>query len=301
MQRGFRIRVITKNGTNPAYEGARMGASRVAERLGGSVRNAYPQVPDDVAQQRALIEAALAERPDAIVLAPVHPTALDATLRRVMEAGIPLVYMVSSSPAVPARSFVTADNHALALAVARHLIAHLGGRGNLVLMEGHPDSPTSAPRSEGFLAAAAEHPGIHIVAQARGDYQHDAAREAMASILGRVPTIEGVLAANDYMALGVLEALDAAGRNATLVGVNAMPDAIRAIRAGRLLATAAFDAMQMACIATEAAVRLLSGLPVPGEIVLPAEIIDAANCESWNLPYHQRPLPDWEAAVGADS
>ncbi|HKI97906.1 MAG TPA: sugar ABC transporter substrate-binding protein [bacterium] len=299
MQRGFRISVITKNGTNPAYDGARIGASRVAERLGGSVRHAYPQVPDDVPQQRALIEAALAERPDAIVLAPVHPAALDATLSRVVEAGIPLVYMVSSSPAVLARSFVTADNHALALAVARHLIAHLGGRGNLALMEGHPDSPTSAPRTEGFLAAAAEHTGIRIVAQVRGDYQRDAARKTMAGILERVPTIEGVLAANDYMALGVLEALDAADRRAPLVGVNAMPDAIRAIRAGRLLATAAYDAMQMACIATEAATRLLSGQPVPGQIVLPAEIVDAANCAAWDLPYEQRPLPDWDAVVGA--
>ena len=275
-----------------------MGASRVAQRLGGSVRNVYPQVPDDVAQQRALIEAAVAERPDAIVLAPVHPTALDAALRRVVEAGIPLVYMVSSSPAVPAHSFVTADNRALALAVARRLIAHLGRRGNLVLMEGHPDSPTSAPRTEGFLAAAAEHSGIRIVARARGDYQRDTARDAMAGILRREPEIAGVLAANDYMALGVLEALDAAGRSATLVGVNAMPDAIRAIRAGRLLATAAYDAMQMACIATEAAVRLLSGMPVPGEIVLPAEIVDASNCAAWDLPYDQRPLPDWNAVVG---
>ena len=300
MQRGFRISVITKNGTNPAYDGARIGASRVADRLGGSVLNAYPEVPDDVPQQRALIEAALAERPDAIVLAPVHPTALDTTLSRVVEAGIPLVYMVSSSPAVPARSFVTADNRALALAVARHLIAHLGGCGNLVLVAGHPDSPTSLPRTEGFLAAAAEHTGVRIVAQVRGDYQYDSARNAMADILGRVPTIDGVLAANDFMALGVLEALDAVGRSATLVGVNAMPDAVRAIRAGRLLATAAYDAMQMACIATEAAVRLLSSLPVPGEIVLPAEIVDAANCEAWALPYVNRQLPEWDTVVGAD-
>jgi ribose transport system substrate-binding protein len=300
MQRGFRISVITKNGTNPAYDGARIGAVRVANRLGGNVLNSYPQVPDDVSQQRALIEAALAERADAVVLAPVHPTALDATLSRVVEAGIPLVYMVSSSPAVPARSFVTADNRALALAVAQRLIAHLDGHGNLVLMEGHPDSPTSAPRTEGFLAAATEHTGIRIVAQARGHYQRNAAREAMAGILRREPKIEGIVAANDYMALGVLEALDAVGRSATLVGVNAMPDAIRAIRAGRLLATAAYDAMQMACMATEAAVRLLSGLPVPEVIVLPAEIVDAANCETWDLPYEQRPLPDWDAVLGAD-
>jgi len=47
-------------------------------------------------------------------------------------------------------------------------------------------------------------------------------------------------------------------------------------------------------------VRLLSGLPVPGEIVLPAEIVDTANCEAWDLPYDRRPLPDWDVVEGAD-
>ena len=66
-----------------------------------------------------------------------------------------------------------------------------------------------------------------------------------------------------------------------------------AIKAGDLLASASFDAMKMACLAVEAAIRVLSGEKVPAEIVLPVEIVDRTNCAAWDLPYAQRPLPEW--------
>lgn len=92
------------------------------------------------------------------------------------------------------------------------------------------------------------------------------------------------------MAIGVLDALDAAGRQAAVVGVNAIPQAIEAIAQGRMLATADFNAMQMAYLATECAVRHLRGESIPARIELPVQIVDRSNCAQWNLPYEQRPV-----------
>lgn len=83
-----------------------------------------------------------------------------------------------------------------------------------------------------------------------------------------------------------------------VVGVNAMPEAIAAIKAGWMRATAAYDAMTMACIATEAAVRVISGEPVPAQIELPVDIVDADNCNAWDRPFEERPLPDWDSVIG---
>jgi ribose transport system substrate-binding protein len=97
------------------------------------------------------------------------------------------------------------------------------------------------------------------------------------------------------MALGVLDALEAAGGRKPLVaGVNAVPEAITAINAGRMLATASFDAMTMSAIATEAALRHLRGERVPREIILPVQIVDAANCAKWDLPFAARSCPSWQ-------
>ncbi len=297
MSKPFRLAFVTKNKTNPAYHGARSGAARVAANFGCTVEDFVPEKPDDVDEQRVLIEAAIETRPDGFVIAPAHPSALDPTLRRIKELGAPLVHFVTDTEGQPADCFVTADNYGLAHAIAGVLCEHLGGRGGLVVMEGHPISPTTLPRTQGFLDAVAAHPGCRVIEQVIGNYQRADARQAMAGVLARGPEFDGVVAANDYMALGVLDEMTRAGRRAPVVGVNATPDGIEAITTGQMLATSAFDAMIMGCIATEAAIRLLRGEPVPGRIELPVEIVDAGNCAAWDLPYEKRPLPEWERVV----
>jgi ABC-type sugar transport system substrate-binding protein len=89
--RAYRLAVFTKNWSNPAYAGARLGADRLARRLGCRLTHFVPTRPDDVAEQRALLETALAERPDAILLAPTHATALNDVLSGLQALGIPLL------------------------------------------------------------------------------------------------------------------------------------------------------------------------------------------------------------------
>ena len=76
--------------------------------------------------------------------------------------------------------------------------------------------------------------------------------------------------------------------------MNAVPEAVAAIRRGDMLASADFNAMGMAALATECAVRHLRGEQVPERIELPVEIVERRNCSKWNLPYERRPLPTLE-------
>ena len=126
-----------------------------------------------------------------------------------------------------------------------------------------------------------------------GYFLRDGGYAAMRQLLAAEPRIDGVLAANDFMALGALDAMREAGRMIPIVGVNATPEGVQAIKVGDLLASVSFDAMKMACLGVEAAVRVLSGEKVPAEILLPVEVVDRTNCGAWDLPYAQRPLPEW--------
>jgi ribose transport system substrate-binding protein len=286
-----RIAIFTKNRTNPAYDAARLGADRVAARLGATTTHYVPDEPDSVPEQIALIARAVADRPDAAVFVPVHETACNDAILRFDAAGIPLFNIITRTTAGRRVTFVGSDDRALARNIAHYLFAKLSGRGAIVIVEGTPASATSHARLKGFQDALAEHPGIAVRASLPGEYQRDVAREVFIGARDRWPGVDAVLCANDAMALGVLDALDAqAGRERRplVVGVNAIPEAVAAIAAGRMLATANFDAMAMSALATEAAVRHLRGEAIPAEIMLPVEVIDI-GIAAWNRPFAARP------------
>ncbi len=281
---------ITKNNTNPAYEGARIGVSRIADLSNVEVHHLIPNIPDDISQQMQLIEDAITLKPDAILLAPAHSSALDKTILKIKDAGIPFIYFVSSSKEVLADVFVGSDNYRLAMSIAAYLIKNLGEEGNLVIIEGNDNSPTSPPRTKGFLDAIACYPGVRLIAQESGFYQRQDAKKAFEIIMSKHSKIDGILSANDFMALGVIDAMEKVGKRIPIIGVNAMPLAIDAIKEGKLLASAAFDAMKIACVSTLAVIRILEGKPVPKQIMLPVDIVDSHNLMDWDLPYQERPL-----------
>jgi ribose transport system substrate-binding protein len=286
----MKIAVFTKNFNNPAYAAARMGADRAAALLGAEVRHYVPETPDDPAQQSALVAQALATRPDAIVFTPVHATKVNEAIGSIHRAGVPVFGFVNRVPAGRCVSYVGSSDARLAEDIAEFLFAHLRGQGDVAIVEGPPDSVTSLERVAAFEATARRCAGIRIVARCSGNYLREPAHAAFAGLLREHARIDAVLAANDIMAIGVLDALDAADRRAVVVGVNAIPQAVQAIGAGRMLATADFNAMQMCFLATECAIRHGRGEAVPAEIELPVALVHGGNWRQWDLPYEQRPL-----------
>ncbi len=295
---GKTIAVFTKNRTNPAYDAARIGVERTAARNDARVLHFVPEKPDDIEQQIALVDQAIAARPDAVVFVPVHLTALDDSVRKLNVAGIPIVNILNRLAAGRIVSFVGSDDYRLGRDIAVYLFRHMGGKGDVMIMEGVPAAVTSRDRVRGFRDAAGEWPGIRIVATRVGDFQETTARKVMTGFLAERIHIDGILSANDVMSLGILSVLESAGLNVPVIGVNALPEAIVSIKAGKLLATVDFDALKIACIATEAAVRHLRGETVPKEIILPVQVVDRTNYQPWDRPLEERECPRWEDVVG---
>ena len=292
------LAVFTKNSTNPAYAAARIGAERTASRHGARVTHYVQEKSDDIGEQIALIDEALAAKPDAFIFVPVHVSAIDEAIARIHAAGVPVVNYLNRLTTGRYVTFVGADDYALGRAITEYLAHTLSGRGKLVLIEGMPGSTTSIDRMKGFTDVLKHYPGIEQLATLQGEYQESAGRNAMASFLAasQAPP-DAVLAANDAMALGALAALEARGMRALVTGVNALPDAIHAIKRGTLLATADFDALKISCIATEAAIRHLRGEAVPREIMLPVQIVDRSNYAAWDKPLEERECPRWEDEI----
>jgi ribose transport system substrate-binding protein len=291
------VAVFTKNRSNPAYAAARLGADRAAERCGAITKHYVPVKPDDVDQQIALIDEALADKADAFVVVPVHPTAVNGALRKIYAAGIPLAGVLNRFSEPGPVCYVGADDYAIGVELATYLFRHLGSRGEVIIMEGVPSSITSRDRVRGFEDALRDFPEVRLVRKIRGDYLREPARRAALELLNEGVRFDAVLAANDDMAVGMLAALEETGATATVVGVNAIPEAITAIKEGKLLATVDFNSKDMSTIATEAVLRHVRGESVPAEIMLPVQIVDRSNYATWDKPFEARVDIAWGAAV----
>ncbi len=295
----FRLAMFTKNRENPAYEAARLGAERVAQRLNARITHYVPVVPDSAAEQQAFVDQAIAnDKPDAVLFVATDAEAMVPSIQKLNAARIPVFSFVNRLVGGEWLSHAGSDDAALAGDISKYLFLNINLIGRVLVLAGTHGSVSGRDRLAGFAQAFAAHPDITRVADVPGEFLQSVAHREMARVLASGMAFDAILAANDAMALGAIDALEAAGRPLPpIVGVNAVPDAIAAIKAGKLLATASFDAMKMACLATEAAVRHLRGEPVPREIKLPVEIVDRANCAAWDLPFAARTLPVWETAV----
>jgi ribose transport system substrate-binding protein len=292
------VAVFTKNTTNPAYENFRLGADKAAAAMGARTRHYVPNKPDNVDEQKALVEQALLEKPDLILFVPVDDVAMVGALNKITEAGIPVVTAVSQISGKVV-TFVGSDDVEVGYKEARALFAKLDGKGEVVVIEGIPSSPTSRDRSRGFARALAEFPGIELLESGVGNYARTDARTVMSAMLKNHPQIDGVIAANDAMALGALDVMRDAGRMATVVGANGILEAVKQIDAGALLASVDFNTFKMACIAVEAALRSRAGERVPQKITLAADLIDRSNYQTWLVPPRERACPKWEEIAPA--
>ena len=295
---GKTIAVFTKNTTNPAYAAFRLAADQVARASGAATVHFVPQRPDDVGEQTAFVEQVLADRPDAVIFIPVDDVAMVAPVAKLNAVGIPIVLAAN---VLPGRfvTFIGADDDDIGYRQAKYLFDHMVGRGRIVVLEGPPAAPTNRARLAGYRRAFAETPAIQVLASAVGHFQQSDGKRVMAQLLRDHPAIDAVLSANDSMALGALEALDAAGRSATVIGINGILAAVREIAAGRMLASVDFNMFKIGCTATRAAIRCLRGEPVPERIILPTEVIDKSNCDAWLTPVEQRACPEWAEVVKA--
>ncbi len=298
--RPFNLAMFTKNRENPAYAAARLGAERVAARLNARMTHYVPVVPDSAAEQQAFVDQAIAtHKPDAVLFVATDAEAMVPSIQKLNAARIPVFSFVNRLVGGEWVCHAGSDDVALAANIAKYLFLNINSKGRVLVLAGTPGSISGRDRLTGFTQAFAAHPHITRVADVPGEFLQTAARREMARVLANGIQFDAILAANDAMALGAINALESAGHPLPpIVGVNAVPDAITAIKAGKLLATASFDAMKMACLATEAAVRYLRGETVPREIMLPVEIVDRANCAAWDLPFEGRGLPVWGEIVG---
>ena len=157
------IAVFTKNRTNPAYEAFRIASDQIARTTGVKLIHLVPNQPDNVDEQKAMVDQVLKDRPDAVIFIPVDDVAMIDSVKKLNDAKIPIVLVSNPLPG----NFVTyvgADDFEIGYREARYLFEKLAGKGKIVVIEGTPAAPTNRERLRGYQRAFTEFPGIQVLA-----------------------------------------------------------------------------------------------------------------------------------------
>ena len=292
------LAVFTKSSGNPIARGVRAGADAVAKANGFTVFHYIPTSPDNVPQQTFLVEEAINQKRDAFVFTPVDVKAMVAPVQKINAAGMPLVNVGDRLTGGESVAFVGTDDYSIALDTARTLLKAMGGKGNVIVLEGPNTIPTAEGRLRGFKDALKEFPDIKVVLSKNAMYARPAASDLLKAMLkvSTTPQIDGVLAANDAMALGAVEAFKEAKKKMPLiVGINASKEAVELIKAGDMLASGDYNGLIEGCLGAEIAIRALRKQPVPKEVMAKTSVVDKSNLAAYEIPAERRPCPTLES------
>jgi ribose transport system substrate-binding protein len=285
------IAIFTKNQTNPFFETVRVGTAAAAKANNAKLIQYIPVKPDSIPEQLSQVDDAIVRKPDAIVFTAVDYKALVPAIENMNAANIPVIGMTDRPAGGKLVSFAGVDDYRLGLETSINLLKALGGKGNVVALEGVKGALTNTDRMRGFNDALKQFPEVKLLSSQPGNYQRLQALQVMENLMQTHPKIDGVFAANDAMATGVVEAMAAANRKALVVGINGSKEAVDLIKAGKMHATGSSDPFMQGCLGVLAALRTLRKMEVAKELMVTPVIIDQANYKQYDIPVESRLCP----------
>jgi ribose transport system substrate-binding protein len=257
---------------NPFFVALRDGAQAEAKAVGINLITVDAQ--NDAAKQIAGVEDLIQKKVPVILLNPTDSDAVANVVREATAAGIKVISLDRAVNGAQVSSHIASDNAAGGRMAGEFLLRKLGGEGNLVELEGIPGSSAARERGKGFESAIAGKPGVKLVTEQPANFDRAQGLSVMENILQGNKDIQGVFAQNDEMALGAQRAIEEAGlKNVAIVGFDATPDAVAAVKAGKLAATVQQKPELIGKLGVDTAKLLIDGKPVDRNIPVPLALI----------------------------
>jgi inositol transport system substrate-binding protein len=239
---------------------------------------------EDVATQLGQVENFVAQGVDAIIIIPANTDAADPMTKAAQDAGIPLVYVNRIPSNLPEGvAYVGSDSIQAGIMQAEWLADKLGGKGNVVIMNGDLAQEAAQKRTEGEKQVFAKFPDIHIIKEDTASWDRAQGLALMENWLSTGDQIDAVASNNDEMAIGALQAIDAAGLLGKILvgGVDASPDALAEMDKARLNVTVFQNAKGQGEGGIQAAIALARGEKIDQITWIPFELVTPENYKDY--------------------
>ena len=240
---------------------------------------ASPDREINVDQQVSILENQIRRGVKVLLVDPAGTAQVNSTLEQAVSRGIPVILIDTDAPFAKKSAYIGTDNAKGGSLAAKGMVEAIGTTGEVALISGVPGNESQDARAKGFLDEIAKTPGIKIVAQQPGNSERQLGLTVMENMLTAHPSIRGVFATNDQMALGAMEAVEARklrGKIA-LIGFDATREAANAILEGKLTGSVAQSPREMGRQGVLSAIALAEGRTIAKLIDTGTAYVDAKN------------------------
>jgi ribose transport system substrate-binding protein len=213
---------------------------------------------------------------------------LTAPVNKMIDAGIPVIDMdtlIAPLDSINIHSFIAPDNEFMGASVTQALVNAINGEGTIVMTQGALGHTGAQGRARGFHSVISKFPKVKVLDEQPADWDVTKVARIWEGLLTKYPKIDAAFFHNDDMALAASKVMQAKGRTETKIGgVDAMPPAITAVKAGQMYATVRNPSCRIHGGAIIAGVGAVvngdkTGKDIPKNIVADGPVVTAANAD----------------------
>lgn len=229
------------------------------------------------------VESFIAQKVDVIILNPCEFEASSPAVTKALEANIPIVN-VNSATKVQPTAFVGSNDVESGRIAMKFIAEKLGGKGNIVMIQGLNGQAAQIQREQGAKEIMEQFPGLNMIAQQTAEWDRSKSMDLMQNwIQSYGSKINAVFAHNDEMGLGAVKALQDAGikDKVFVVSIDAITDALQAVKKGDLDATVFQDARKQGAGAIETAVKIARGQKFDKEVLIPFKLLTKGDVDHY--------------------
>lgn len=230
------------------------------------------------------VRSFIAQGVDLIMIAPIVETGWDPILKEAKRAKIPVILLdrrVDSTDTSLYEAFIGSDFVEEGRLAAKWMLDNVEGDSvKIVEMQGTPGSAPAIDRQKGFLEVVEGESRFEIIESQSANFRRADGKDLMESLLKKHRDIDVLYAHNDDMALGAIQAIEAAGKkpgkDIIIISVDAIREAFEMIVAGKINCTVECSPL-LGELAFDTAAKVLAGEPVEKTVVMKDEVFDASN------------------------
>ncbi|WP_410014477.1 substrate-binding domain-containing protein [Sodalis sp. C49] len=279
---GLKIGGVSKTLTNEYWRTLGKGYENFAKQHGITFVYQAAANEDDQMGQLSIAETLIAQGFNGLLVSPQTDANLEPAVETAKARGVAVIN-VNDAVMPGAAHYVGNVQKDNGVRVAEWFIKHHPQGGKVAIIEGQPGVYAARQRTQGLRETLTANGKFQVVASVPANWSRETAYNASATILQQHPDLIGFYANNDGMALGVVEAVHAAGmsKQVAVFGTDGISDAYNSIERGELTGTVDSFPELTGEVGMEVAVRLIAGQPLPRVVSTPQALITKDNANQF--------------------